>query len=387
MRIAMIGQKGLPASHGGVERHVEEVGSRLAERGHEVTVYCRRSYVGPSRSSYRGMRLRELPSVPTKHLDALSHSAVSALAAMMSRHDVVHFHALGPGLCAPLPRYLSASKVVLTVHGLDNERAKWGRGAQGVLRMGHWMSARVPDATVVVSRALRDHYESRFARSTVYIPNGVTAPAPAPAGPACRRLELEPGGYVLFVGRLVPEKACDVLLRAFAQLPSSVRLVLAGDSSFTDDYVATLHELAAADRRVVLAGYVYGDDLRELYDNAAAFVLPSLLEGLPLTLLEAASYGVPVVASDIPPHREVVGTDAPGHRLVPPGDVMALAAAIGATLTDPLRARSGALRLRDQVLDEYRWDDVTDRLESLYRALLGDVRKAAPVELTGVSRP
>ena len=379
MRIAFIGQKGVPATFGGIEHHVEEVGSRLAGRGHEVTVFCRANYVPQGRREYKGMHLALLPTVSSKRLDAIVHSAVAAVRALGQRFDVVHFHALGPGVMTPLTQYGSRARVVQTIHGLDDERAKWGSGAQVLLRGAGWLSARVPDATVVVSRTLADHYSTRYGRPTTYIPNGVERPqACPPAREIVTRFGLHGGDYVLFVGRLVPEKAPDVLLRAFRRVPGDLRLVIAGGSSYTDRYTDALTDLAAEDKRVVLAGYVYGEALAELYANAAAFVLPSFLEGLPLTLLEAAAYGTPVVASAIGPHVEVLGTDGPGHRLVGPGDEGALATAIEQTVAGgpgvAADVAAGAAHLRDRVLAEYSWDRAADATESLYRRLAEELR-------------
>ena len=369
MRIAMIGQRGIPATFGGVEHHVEELGSRLAERGHQVTVYSRTNYASERHTSYRGMRPRYLPTISSKHLDAIAHSTLSTVDAMLARADILHYHAVGPGLPAVLPRYLSRAKVVLTVHGLDADRAKWGRSAQRVLRTAQWMSARVPDATIVVSRDLADHYRRRYDRSTWYVPNGVAEPTHRPADAIRRRFGLHGRDYVLFVGRLVPEKAPDLLLRSFSAIEGSTKLVLAGGSSFTDDYVRGLRSQAASDPRVILAGYVYGDVLEELYSNAAVFVLPSHLEGLPLTLLEAASYGVPTIASDIPPHVEIVGSDGAGRRLVAAGDEGGLSRTLAHVLSSQDAERAGADAFGRGVLSTYRWDDVADATEEVYRAV------------------
>lgn len=371
LRIAMIGQRGVPATYGGVEHHVEELGARLAARGHEVTVYCRNGYAGGDhRDEYRGMRLRHLPTISSKHLDAIAHSGLATMAAVAAQHDVVHYHALGPGLAAPLPRVLSRAKIVLTVHGLDDERAKWSRAAQSVLRTAQWMSAHVPNATIAVSRALTDHYAARHGRSAVYIPNGVT-PAVRGNPEPLEQFGLEPDGYVLFVGRLVPEKAPDLLIRAFRRMHPSLKLVVAGGTSHTDGYVAEVQRLAAQDRRVVLTGYAYGPLLEALYTHAAAFVLPSALEGLPLTLLEAASYGLPVVASDIAPHLEVLGGEGPGRRLFASGDELGLAGALDRALSDPTFERLGAARLRQRILGRYSWDRAARATESVYRMVLG----------------
>ncbi len=366
----MVGQKGLPATWGGIEHHVEELGARLADRGHEVVVYCRPNYVeGLTGDRYRGMRLVSLPTVGTKHLDAITHSALSTAHALRAGVDVVHYHAVGPGLVAPLPRYASHAAVVLTVHGLDGDRAKWGGAAQRVLKFAEAMSARVPDATVVVSRDLTEHYAARYGRETTWIPNGVQA-SPAPDRDRVRALGLVPDDYVLFVGRLVPEKNPDLLVRAFAGVPGDIRLVLAGGSSFTDDYAVEVGRSAAADPRVLLPGYVYGEDLAALYAGAAAFVLPSSVEGLPLTLLEAASHGTPVIASAIPPHVEVLGEDGAGRRLVPVDDVTALREAMTAVIADKEAERKGAGVLRDEVLARYDWDLAVDRLEQVYRRVV-----------------
>jgi glycosyltransferase involved in cell wall biosynthesis len=385
LRVAMIGQRGVPATFGGVEHHVEELGARLAARGHHVRVFCRANYGADHPMTYRGMELRHIRTLSAKHFDAITHSGVSTVAALAGGYDVIHYHALGPGLAAPLPRLVGRARVVLTVHGLDDERAKWGRGAKSVLRTAQWMSARVPNATIVVSRALAEHYDRHHGRHTVYIPNGVTEPAPRPAAAIRERFGLEPGGYVLFVGRLVPEKAPDLLLRAYLRLGRREKLVVAGGSSFTDDYVAELRRMAGGDPRVIFTDYVYGSLLAELYTNAAAFVLPSRLEGLPLTLLEAASYGIPVVASNIAPHVEVLGGDAPGQRLFPVDDELALAAVLDRVLEHPDSERAGAANLRHHVMQSYRWDAVTSATEQLYYRVLGHTEDV--VDLTGEPVP
>ncbi len=365
LRIAMIGQRGVPPTWGGIEHHVAHIGSRLAARGHHVTVFSRGNYVTDQWRHYRGMRIVNLPTIGTKHLDAIGHSGLSTLYALGGSYDVVHYHALGPGLLAPLPKRFSGARVVQTVHGLDHDRAKWGGLAQRVLGIAAWMSARVPNETIVVSRALAQHYSDRYGRAATFIPNGVE---PRNHGPvSCLEpMGLKPGNYILFVGRLVPEKAPDLLVRAFAGIAGDRRLVLAGGSSFSDDYVKQVHRLAEQDPRIVLPGYVFGEDLTALYRHAAAFVLPSTVEGLPLTILEAAASGVPIIASDIAPHREVLEHSAPGRQLFPSGDEVALRDAITQALDHPVRVRDGATVLRGEVLHRYNWDAVTEATQALY---------------------
>ncbi|HWO93363.1 MAG TPA: glycosyltransferase family 4 protein [Dehalococcoidia bacterium] len=377
LRIAMIGQKGLPATFGGIEHHVEEIGHRLAQRGHRVLVYNRRNYARADKLRYRGMTVRSVPTIHRKHLDAIVHSSLATLHATAFGADVIHYHALGPGVPAILPRYTGRARVVLTVHGLDAERSKWDGAARACLHGAEWLSARVPDATIVVSKELMRHYAHRHHRATWYIPNGVDEPLPSSLSDI-EALGLRPGGYILFVGRLVPEKAPDLLIRAFRRVQGDARLVIAGGSCFTDEYVRHLRHLAAADPRVMFPGYVFGAQLSALYANAAAFVLPSMLEGLPLTLLEAASHGTPIVASDISPHVEVLGAEGPGRRLSPAGDEEALALTLAQVLGEQDTERRAARCLREQVLRAYSWDDVVEATESVYRAVLADVREPPP---------
>jgi glycosyltransferase involved in cell wall biosynthesis len=222
---------------------------------------------------------------------------------------------------------------------LDHDRAKWSKAARAVLKVAGWLSARVPDATVTVSRDLTEFYARRYGRSAVYIPNGVTDPLESESGPV--PFGLDDSRYILFVGRLVPEKRPRDLIDAFRAIPGDIRLVIAGGGSFTTSYVNGLRRLAGTDERVVFPGYVFGDALRSLYRNAAAFVLPSSLEGMPLTLLEAIASSTPVIVSDIPPHVEVVGRDAPGHRVFPVGEVDALRTSLIAVLADAATERRG----------------------------------------------
>ena len=366
LRIAMVGQKGLPATYGGIEHHVEQIGSRLAARGHRVTVYCRSSYGPVPAGIYLGMHLMPAATVGTKHLDAIVHSATSTAKAMLARADIIHYHGIGPGLVAPLPRYLSSAKIIMTIHGLDHQRAKWGAAAQGVLSSAHWMSGHVPDHIVVVSRALAEHYRDQFGRETVHIPNGVAQWSPVPEERVRSTYGLVPGRYALSVGRLVPEKRTDRLIKAFHQVPGDFQLAIVGDSSFTDDYSRHLRALAADDPRVVFTGFAYGENLAALYQHAGVFVQASALEGLPLTLLEAASHDAPVLVSDIPPHLEVVGDGTPRHRIVPVDSHEHLVRELTDMLTRPHDQDADSRAWRRAVLARYSWDAATDRLESLY---------------------
>ena len=365
----MIGQRGLPASYGGIERHVQELAVRLVQRGHEVVVFCRRNYTEVHPPTYRGVKLWYSPTYSSKHLEAAFHSAVSSALTVGRGFDIIHYHAVGPGLWSPVARWLTRAKVIQTIHGLDQDRAKWGGFARRVLQAGDWLSHRVPDALIVVGAYLLDHYRDRR-RLTVHIPNGVEVDMERDDS-VLRRLGLVAGGYVLFVGRLIPEKAVDHLLAAFSRVATGLRLVIVGGSSFTDTYEARLKELAAADPRVVLPGYVYGPELASLYSGAALYVQPSLLEGLPLTVLEAMSHDLPILLSDIPAHLEILPKARPGGRLFPAGNITALAeelvGALAATPADRRAAAVAGMAIRDR----YSWDSVTDLTARLYHEVSG----------------
>ncbi len=365
LHIAMVGQKGLPATFGGIEHHVENIGARLVERGHRVTVYCRSSYSKVSVEQHRGMRLVSAPTVGTKHLDAIVHSATSTGKALVAGADVVHYHGIGPGLVAPVPRFLSRSSVVMTVHGLDHQRAKWGGPAQAVLGAAHWMSGRVPDELVVVSRDLVDHYGRRSGLDATYVPNGVVQQPRVPAT-TLEQFGLRPGRYAVCVGRLVPEKRADLLIRAFRRIEGDYKLAIVGDSSFSDDFSRRLRELADGDPRIVFTGFAYGATLAALYQHAGVFVQPSALEGLPLTLLEAVSHDCPVLVSDIPPHREVVGDGSSRHRTVPVDSLEDLTVTLRQMLAADLEPDQGSVELRSAVVSHYSWDTAVQDLEQIY---------------------
>jgi len=359
MRIAMIGQKGIPARYGGIEKHVQEIAPILAARGHTVYVYCRPYYTtidGP----YHGVNLVKLPSIKTRHLDAASHTIISTAHVLSMKADVVHYHALGPSALSFVPR-ITGARTVTTVHGLDWRGGKWGRGATWLLQRCEYFAAHFPTRTVVVSRVLKRYFEDRYGRTVTYIPNGVRVEPPVEPA-TIGRFGLARGDYYLFVGRLGPEKGCHVLVEAFSKVRTSRKLAMVGSAHLSPDYEARLRSLA--NDRVVFTGEVFGEPLNELWDGAYAVVHPSMTEGMSLSLLEAMAHGKCVVASDIPENTDVVRDGAVTFRV---GDAADLARAISELDRTPEAAAAAGARGLERVKREYSWDRIVDSLEEVYR--------------------
>lgn len=314
MKISFIGQKGIPATFGGIEAHVEALSTRLAARGHEVDIYVRSWYTDTDTRALRGVSLKHVPTIHTKHLDATLHSFLATVDGVLRGYDVLHFHAVGPGSFAGLAA-LTGRASVLTVHSLDWERAKWGGVAKSLMRLGTRIALASAREVIAVSLELVDYLFSHYDRKAHHIPNGVELPELErdPTSDILARLGLQRDAYFLFLGRFVPEKRLEKLVDAFRSLGDPrLTLVLAGDAS--GPYAESIRD-TARDLRCLFPGVIQGDDKEALLRGARAAVLPSELEGLPIFLLEAMARGVPVVASDLPPHRELLA-DGRGHAVV-----------------------------------------------------------------------
>jgi len=361
LRIAFIGGRGVVSKYSGIESYYEEAGKELVGLGYEVTVYCR-SYFTPPATSHHGMRLVRLPTIRSKHLETVSHTFLCTLHATFSAHDIIHYHALGPALFSFLPR-LVGKKTVVTVQGLDWQRKKWGRVASWVLQLGERASARLPNATMVVSRTLQDHYRQGHGAETRYVPNG-TLIRQRHAARKIVEWGLTPDEYILFLGRFSPEKNCHSLVDAFEQLDTPAKLVFAGGSSHTDAYARELRKHES--ERIIFLDWVSGHELDELLTNAALFVLPSDLEGLSLALLDAMGAGVCVLTSDIPENREVVEDAGFTFRA---GDIDDLGRMLGLLLSDAnLRAEAGA-KAKRRIQERYLWPQIAQQIAGIYNEL------------------
>ena len=362
LRIAFLGCKGIPARHGGIERHVEEIATRLVQRGHRVDVFNRAHHPEHERT-YAGVQLRRRPSLNTKHFDAASHTALCTLeAAISQRYDVLHVHGIGPGLFVPWAG--KRVRTVFTYHAQDWRQRKWGTVARWFLRRGEATAMRHADAVIAVSRLLHHYIEATYGRVAHYIPNGAAAPATVVGDAALARWGLERRGYLLFVGRILADRGLGTLLDAYRALPEPARLAVVGDAHVSAGEIEALRR--RADDRVVFTGYQTGDDLQQLYAHAAAFVHPSEIEGMPIAVLEAMAHGCPTVVSDIAENKEAVG-DA--GLTFPVGNPDALREVLGGLLARPEWARDLGEQGRARVRSTYNWDDIVRATERVYLGL------------------
>jgi glycosyltransferase involved in cell wall biosynthesis len=366
LRIAMIGGRGIPATYGGVERAVEELSAELAARGHRVTVFARRSYSDGRIARHRGVEVVHHREINTKRLEAISHTALALVIALRwRRFDIIHLHGTGPSLLSFVPR-LAGVPTVATVQGLDWRREKWGPFARRVLRLGAHASAVFPTRTIVVSRTLERHFREAYGAETVYIPNGVVADGGARTPVA----ELQPGRFVLFLGRLVPEKHVHTLIEAYRLVDTEMPLAIAGPPSHSPEYLEQLEALAAGDQRVRLLGPRYGAEKAWLMRNAVAFVQPSSVEGLPIALLEALAAGRFPIVSEIAENLEPVTVRGrPLGLHVPVGDSAALGQAISDVFASRDRDAVGE-ELRAHVLEAYDWGVIAAQTARVYRDAL-----------------
>lgn len=374
LRIAMIGHKRIPSREGGVEIVVEELSVRMAQKGHRVEAYNRYGhhvsgkkyddeYGWKGRKYYKGVRVRIIPTFQSSSLNAIVYSFLATLRALFTKYDVLHYHAEGPCAMLWIPK-MFGKRVVVTIHGLDWQRAKWGNFASRVIKFGEKMAARHADEVIVLSRNVQQYFKEKYGREVTYIPNGINRPERRKADLIREKYGLERDGYFLFLARIVPEKGLHYLIEAYQKLDTDKKLVIAGGNSQAVEYMEQIHEMAAKDDRILMTDFVQGQTLEELYSNAYAFVLPSDVEGMALSLLEAMSYGNCCLVSDICENTEVVEDQALHFRK---GDVKDLWEKLQYLLEHPdtvERLRSGSA---DFICGKYNWDEVVDETLRLYR--------------------
>jgi glycosyltransferase involved in cell wall biosynthesis len=363
-RIAVLGLRGIPNVEGGVETHAEQLYPRLSKLGCDVEIIVRSPYVAAGKRSFGSVRLRRLWSTKLKGLEPLIHSLLGVFYVAVTRPDILHVHAVGPAVITPIARLLGL-RVVVTHHGPDYERDKWGPLARWVLRLGENVGMRYSNARIVISRVIAERIQARFGVDSTLIRNGVQPGKVQSDIAHLRNFGLEPGRYYLLVSRMVPEKRHLDLIAAYGEAAaSSWKLALVG--SLNGDEYSRSVKAAAEENGVVLTGFLKGEPLQELYSHAGAFVLPSSHEGLPIAMLEALSYGLPVLASNIPANLEV-GLDETCY--FPLGDRGALATALRRLQQQPRDERAAAAR-RSRTLASYDWDVIAEQTLAVYERVL-----------------
>ena len=370
MRIVMLGHKRIPSREGGIEIVVEELATRMAAVGHDVTCLNRsgahvsgKEYGTADLKQYKGVHIKTVPTLDKKGLAAMTASLTGAIVAAFGKYDVVHFHAEGPCAMLWLPK-LFGKRCIATVHGLDHQRAKWGRFAKTYIMLGEKCAVKFADEIIVLSEGVQNYFKETYNRETVFIPNGVTKPELQEACEITEQFGLRKDEYILFLGRLVPEKGIHYLIEAYRNIRTDKKLVIAGGVSDSGEYGKYLKTLAEDHPNILFTGFVQGRMLEELYSNAYVYVLPSDLEGMPLSLLEAMSYGNCCVTSDIPECTEVIED----HGITFTQAVTKkLAQKLQQLCDEPETVRSYKEKASDYICSKYNWDDVTKRTLELYQ--------------------
>lgn len=365
----MLGHKRIPSREGGIEIVVEELSCRMVERGYSVTCYNRSGhhvsgseFDGHALKDYKGVRLKKVFTINRRGLAAMTSSVFAALRAAFGNYNIVHFHAEGPCAMLWLPK-LFGKRCIATIHGLDHQRAKWGRFAKVYIMFGEKVAVKFADEIIVLSNSAKKYFMQKYGRETTLIPNGVNVPEIRQADLITRMYGIDKDTYFLFLGRIVPEKGLHYLIEAFKQVKTNKKLVIAGGSSDTDTFVKSLKKLAENDERILFTGFVQGAILNELYSNAYVYILPSDLEGMPLSLLEAMSFGNCCLTSDISECVDIVEDKAVFFKK---GDISDLVEKLQMTCDNPDMVKSLKKGASEYICSKYNWNEVVDMTLKLY---------------------
>lgn len=373
MKIAMIGHKRIPSREGGIEIVVAELSKRMAAQGHDVTAYNRKSEHIAGKDfeqsekikQWQGVKIKWVKTPDSSKLNAIVYSFFATLRAVFSRFDIIHFHAEGPASMVILAK-LFRKRSVVTIHGLDWQRSKWGGFATKFLKFGERMAAKYADEIIVLSKNVQDYFIKVYNRETVFIPNGISKPDNYEPEIIKNKYGLDKDGYILFLGRLVPEKGVHYLIEAYKELDTDKKLVIAGGSSHTKEYESELKALANGNENIIFTGFIQGKELDELYSNAYIYCLPSDLEGMPISLLEAMSYGNCCLTSNIAECSEVCGENAVYFEQ---GNVQSLKSTLEELLKNEERVSKLKNAAARYILSRYNWDNVCDDTLKLYESI------------------
>lgn len=371
LKIAMIGHKRIPSREGGVEIVVEELSKRMANKGHIVHAYNRKGHHVSGKeyevsnvklNEYEGVKIIQVPTIEAKGLAALSSSFFATIKAIFGKYDVIHFHAEGPCAMLWLP-HLFGIRTVATIHGLDWQRAKWGKFASTYLKFGEKIAAKYADEVIVLSKNVQQYFLDIYNRETKFIPNGIQRPIIIESEVIKKKWQINKDEYILFLGRIVPEKGLEYLVKAFKEINTDKKLVIAGGASDTNDFMKKVKDISKDDKRIIFTGFVEGKVLEELYSNAYIYVLPSDLEGMPISLLEAMSYGNCCLVSDIPECIEVVQDKAVSFKR---GNIEDLREKLQVLCSNFSEVKKYKKIAREYICSKYNWDIIVCETIKLY---------------------
>jgi glycosyltransferase involved in cell wall biosynthesis len=367
MKIAFIGQKGIPTQTGGVERQVEDLAVNLVKEGHEVFVYARSTYNTENLKEYKGVKIITVPSIPSKNLDAISATFFACLDLVRRKYDIIHFQSIGPASLLPLAKILKPrTPIVFTFHCQDYYQRKWGAFARAFLKLGEQLGNSFANRTIVTSLGLTAYAKNAYHKNPIYIPSSAKINELTAAN-EIKKWGLEKENYIAYIGRLVRHKGVHYLIQAYKELKTDKKLVIVGDGSYTDDYVKELHDLAEGDTNIIFTGNQNDLVLKELFSNAAVFVQPSESEGLSFALLEGMAYSRPCLVSDIEPNYEALADTGVYFKNT---DYADLRDKLQYLLNDPQAAKNLGQAAFERVKKEYNADDISKQTIDLYQSML-----------------
>jgi glycosyltransferase involved in cell wall biosynthesis len=366
MKIAYIVLKGMPLG-GGIEKYTEEVGSRLAVKGHEVIVYTMRHY-GAKCGFYKGMRIKTVPTLKSRNFEKITASFAATIKHCVedNRADIVHYHAFGPAMFNFIPRFLGR-KVVVQGHGLEWKRSRWGHAGRLFLKLSEIPSVKFPHIITVVSQVQKEYLLKRYGKESIYIPTGVNPSHIEKPELIRQQYGLYGGDYIFFAARLVREKGAHYLIEAYKRIKTDLKLVIAGDAKHEESYKIELLNLIKGDKNIIFTGFVTGKMLHELFSNCYIFVLPSEIEGLPTVLFEALSYGNCCLVSDIPENLEALNNLGYTFKNK---NVNELSEKLVYLINNPDVVKAVKVPTKKYIVENFLWDKIADRFEGLYKSLL-----------------
>ena len=370
MKIAMIGHKRIPSREGGVEIVVEELSTRLVKDGYKVDVYNRKGKNVQDKNvdrgkkkikEYKGVRIITIPTINKKGIDALLYSILATIRALFGNYDIIHFHAEGSCGMLWLP-HLFGIRTVVTIHGLDWQRSKWGGLGSRYIKFGEKVAAKYADEIIVLSKNIEKYFKEKYNRNTHYIPNGANKPIIRAPNIIKNEYGLDTNDYILFLARIVPEKGLHYLIKAYNQLKTNKKLVIAGGASHTNDYLKEIEKMVQNNKNIIMTGFVQGEELEELYSNCSMYCLPSDVEGMPLSLIEAMSYGCICLVSNIDENLQVVGKYGFNFKK---GNISDLKEKI----EDILKSERAYTKkeISKAILDKFDWNKITRENEKVYK--------------------